>query len=175
MVDTASHHSAHDTVDRLAGLSAGDETHTIRHQRAKVVTATQGSEDLLFDPALPGLSVIERLLVALLACTLTPAPDMAEHYRQRLLDAKADLVTVNLVEDGSIEVITEPRLRAILTFTHTLITDPIRGDKAALEALPKAGLGTPEIVTLSQLIAFLSYQIRLVAGLKAMKSLEDAA
>jgi uncharacterized protein YciW len=66
-------------------------------------------------------------------------------------------------------------LHTILKFTHTLITDPVTADRQALLALPQAGLSTPEVVTLAQLIAFVSYQVRLVAGLKAMKSLEKSA
>jgi uncharacterized protein YciW len=41
-----------DTVDRLVGLTASDQTYQVRHQRDKVVAATQGSENGLFDPAL---------------------------------------------------------------------------------------------------------------------------
>ena len=54
-----------DLVDRLIGLTPGNKTYEVRHQREKVAAATQGSYDALFDPALPGLSLTERLLVAL--------------------------------------------------------------------------------------------------------------
>ncbi|NYS41464.1 CMD domain protein, partial [Pseudomonas syringae pv. actinidiae] len=42
--------------------------------------------------------------------------------------------------------------------------------KAALQALQLQGLSTAEIVVLAQLIAFLSYQVRLAAGLTAIQS-----
>jgi uncharacterized protein YciW len=41
--------------------------------------------------------------------------------------------------------------------------------------LKEAGLSTPEIVTLAQLIAFISYQTRVVAGLRAMRQAEVQA
>lgn len=63
-----------DVVDRAAGLDDGSAAHTLRHARDKVAVATQGSHDALFDAALPGLTPGERLLVALYACRLTPAP-----------------------------------------------------------------------------------------------------
>lgn len=47
----------------------------------------------------------------------------------------------------------------------------MRGDRAALQTLAASGLSTASIVALSQLIAFLSYQIRLAAGLKAFSAL----
>jgi uncharacterized protein YciW len=64
-------------------------------------------------------------------------------------------------------------LLAMLNFTHALITEPVKADQAALLTLQEAGLSTPEIVTLAQLIAFISYQVRLAAGLSAMQALEQ--
>ena len=164
-----------DTIDRLVGLSPTLNTYSVRHQRDKVVAATQKSEDGLFDPTLPGLTLAERLLVALLACTLTPSALCAAEYRQRLVALNIEKSLIDHISNGALEQITDARLRSILTFTHTLITDPVKADKAALQALPKAGLSTPEVVTLAQLIAFASYQVRVVAGLKAMKLLEQQA
>ena len=164
-----------DTIDRLVGLNPTLNTYSVRHQREKVVAATQKSEDGLFDPALPGLTLAERLLVALLACALTPSPLCAAEYHQRLVDLKVEKSLIDHISNGAIEQIIDARLHAILTFTHTLITDPVKADKAALQALPRAGLSTPEVVTLAQLIAFVSYQVRVVAGLQAIKSLEQQA
>lgn len=164
-----------DLIDAISGLQPGSATHALRHQREKVVAATQGSYDALFDPALPGLTLVERLLVALYAARLTPSPKLANHYRARLAVAGADAATIAIAEQGTPADATDPRLRAMLTFTRTLIEKPIEGDKAALEALPAAGLTTPAVVTLAQLIAFLSYQVRLVAGLDALKALNDNA
>ncbi|GAB3629804.1 CMD domain protein [Pandoraea terrae] len=165
----------HDVVDRVAGLAVGSATHTLRHRRDKVATATQGSYDGLFDPSLAGLPLTERLLVALYACRLTPCATLAAHYRAALAQHDVDAASLAAVETGAPEDVSDPRLRAILTFTRTLIENPVAGDRAALHTLPAAGLTTPAVVALAQLIAFLSYQIRLVAGLQALKSLENAA
>lgn len=167
--------SAVDLIDQLTGLAPGSATHALRHQRDKVVAATQGSYDALFDPALPGLSLAERLLVALYAARLTPSPALAAHYRARLEQIGADAGHVRIAAEGQPEAAADARLRAMLAFTRTLIEKPVEGDQAALQALPAAGLSTPAVVTLAQLIAFLSYQVRLVAGLDALKSLNDTA
>ncbi|MGH8788831.1 MAG: CMD domain protein [Cupriavidus necator] len=164
-----------DLIDQLTGLAPGSATHALRHQRGKVVAATQGSYDALFDPALPGLSLAERLLVALYAARLTPSTALAAHYRARLEQAGADASHVRAAAEGQPEDIADTRLRAMLDFTRKLIEKPVEGDKAALQALPAAGLSTPAVVTLAQLIAFLSYQVRLVAGLDALKALNDNA
>jgi uncharacterized protein YciW len=164
-----------DTIDRLVKLTPELSTFAVRHQRDKVVAATQKSEEGLFDPTLPGLTLVERLLVALLACTLTPSELCAAEYHQRLVHLKVEQNLLDLVKRGEIEQVTDARLRAMLTFSRTLITDPVNADQAALKALPQAGLSTPEVVTLAQLIAFVSYQVRVVAGLNAMKLLEQQA
>ena len=161
-----------DLVDRLIGLAPGAKTYEVRHFREKVAAATQGSYDALFDPALPGLSLAERLLVALYATRITPSPLLAAHYRARLADAGATPADIAVAESGKPADAATPRLAAILEFTRKLIEKPVEGDEAALKTLPAAGVSTPAVVTLSQLVAFLSYQVRLVAGLEAMKALE---
>ncbi|WP_313378708.1 CMD domain protein [Achromobacter insolitus] len=161
-----------DLVDRLIGLTPGAKTYEVRHFREKVAAATQGSYDALFDPQLPGLSLAERLLVALYATRITPSPLLAAHYRARLTDAGATPADIAVAESGKPSDAATPRLAAILEFTRKLIEKPVEGDEAALKTLPAAGVSTPAVVTLSQLIAFLSYQVRLVAGLQAMKDLE---
>ncbi|MGF6210651.1 CMD domain protein [Comamonas sp. 4034] len=166
-----------DLIDQLVGLAPGSRTYAARHQREKVAAATQGSYNALFDPALPDLTLTERLLVALYASRLTPAPELAAHYRERLQQAQADAALIQVAEADEpqdAQRLNQPRLAAILSFTRTLIEKPVEGDKAALLALPAAGISTPAVVALSQLIAFLSYQVRLVAGLKAMKASEEA-
>jgi uncharacterized protein YciW len=58
----------------------------------------------------------------------------------------------------------------MLEFAAALTTEPRRGDRAAIEALRRAGLGDAAIVALAQLVAFLSYQLRVVAGLQAIRA-----
>lgn len=165
---------AQDVVDQVAGLNNGSATHALRHTREKVATATQGSYDALFDAALPGLTLGERLLVALYTCRLTPAPELAEHYRARLTGTPVDASALQAVDQGDADALADTRLRAILAFTRTLVERPIEGDREALLRLPAAGLATADVVTLAQLIAFLSYQTRLAAGLRALNALNGA-
>jgi CMD domain protein len=60
------------------------------------------------------------------------------------------------------------RLAAALEHTHLLVFRPRDANPAALQALINAGWSTNDIVTLSQLVAFLSFQVRAVAGLRAL-------
>jgi CMD domain protein len=61
-----------------------------------------------------------------------------------------------------------PRLAAALEHAHLLVFHPRDASPAALQTLLDAGWSTTDIVTLSQLVSFLSFQIRVVAGLRAL-------
>lgn len=61
-----------------------------------------------------------------------------------------------------------PRLAAAFEHAHMLVLHPRDAAPAALEALLDAGWSTTGIVTLSQLVAFLTFQIRVVVGLRAL-------
>ena len=77
--------SGADTIDTLAGLQAGSPLAAIRHARDKVALHTQRSEDALFDPALPDLSLQERLFAAWYAARLSLANDLADAYAAKLI------------------------------------------------------------------------------------------
>jgi uncharacterized protein YciW len=145
-----------DVIDRAAGLAPGDPLHAARRFRAKVVEATQASHDALLQQPVPGVSSADRLRVAAHVCTLSGATDLKQHYEAQL------------AADAGPDTSPSPALPAMLRFAAALTTDPRRGDRAALEALRDAGLDDAAIVALAQLVAFLSYQLRVVAGLRAM-------
>lgn len=60
------------------------------------------------------------------------------------------------------------KLAAALVHAHLLVFHPRDASPAALQALLDAGWTPTEVVTLSQLVAFLAFQIRVVIGLKAL-------
>jgi CMD domain protein len=61
-----------------------------------------------------------------------------------------------------------PRLAAAFEHVHMLVFHPRDAARAALQALLDAGWSTTDIVTLSQIVAFLSFQIRVVIGLRTL-------
>lgn len=146
-----------DVIDTAAGLAPGERVHAARRFRTTVVEATQASHDaLLFEPV-AGLSSADRLRVAAHACDAAGANELAAHYRA-LLQAQPAADAPSLA------------LPAMQHFAAALTTDPRRGDQAAIQALKAAGLDDAAIVALAQLVAFLSYQTRVVAGLKALQA-----
>ena len=70
--------------------------------------------------------------------------------------------------DAAQRAVLGERLSAGLAHAHLLVFHPRDASPAALQALLDAGWKSMEIVTLSQLVAFLAFQIRVVVGLKAL-------
>ena len=74
------------------------------------------------------------------------------------------LLTGGFIVDGA----DNARLKAILRHTDLVTCSPkdaVAGDIATLKA---AGIKEEDIVRLSELIAFVNYQVRVVAGLRLM-------
>jgi CMD domain protein len=62
------------------------------------------------------------------------------------------------------------RLAAAFEHTHMLVFHPRDAAPPSLQALLDAGWSTTDIVTLSQLVSFLAFQIRVVAGLRVLNA-----
>jgi CMD domain protein len=61
-----------------------------------------------------------------------------------------------------------PRLAAAFAHLHMLVFHPRDADPASLQSLLDAGWSTTGIVTLSQLVSFLAFQVRVVSGLRTL-------
>lgn len=163
----------YDVIDAVVGLVPDDALFAIRHTRQKISDATQNSYDLFFSPAGQSLAIRDRLLVAWYACVLSRATGLAQHYRAALARHDGDPAIDAAVAADRLDDLEPSNLKAMLAFTRKLIVKPVEGDQAQIDQLQAAGMTAADIVTLAQLIAFLSYQIRVTAGLQAMKALES--
>ncbi len=145
-----------DVMDAAAGLVPGQALHAARHFRSTVVEHTQASHDALLLEAVAGLHTADRLRVAVHCCDTAGASALAAHYRSLLaVPARAGEVP-------------SPALPAMLKWAELLTREPRHGDRTALQDLRAAGLADAAIVALAQLVAFLSYQTRVAAGLRAL-------
>jgi CMD domain protein len=67
------------------------------------------------------------------------------------------------------------RLSAALDHAHLLVFRPREASPAALGSLVRAGWSTTGVITLSQLVAFLAYQLRVVSGLRLLATAQPAS
>jgi CMD domain protein len=161
--------TSNDLVDAAAGLSPESPVARLRRQREAFVRHTQGSHDVLITPADPaGLSLIERAAVALRVASIEHDAALIEHYRSRLRQIVADAATIEAAEASAGLLDVSPRLAAILDHVALVATSPGSASQSRLDALRNAGLAPRDIVTIAQIVAFVSYQVRVVAGLRAL-------
>jgi CMD domain protein len=181
-----------DVIDLLAGIAPGSKLDVLRRERPVARENAQLSYLALFMPAEVGeFSLAERGAVAAFVAGLHRDDPIAAHYAGELgkmiaavaaeaattgpygrfpagVLSREDQVGLSwrVAEDARAAL--GARLCAAFEHAHLLVFHPRDAEPAALERLLDAGWTTTGIVTLSQLIAFLSFQIRVVAGLRVL-------
>jgi CMD domain protein len=157
-----------DVIDAVAGIAEGSRLFELRRQKPDLVRYSEGSHAVLLAPEDPsGVSLAERATIALRIAVLDDHAALAQHYRSRLAGVGGDAALVAAAERGAGAAAT-PRLAAIIEHVDRLTTAPESATPAHLATLQAAGLRPRDIVTISQLIAFVSYQVRLLAGLRLL-------
>jgi CMD domain protein len=188
-----------DVIDRVAGIAPGSPLDQVRRQRAEARRHAQASFEALFRPLdETAMGLRERAAVALFVAALHGDAAAADFYAGLLeqcggaaLAAPVRAAAAQAAGRGphgrypagplSREDVPEallavqdaalgPRLSAALGHARMLVFHPRDAAPAHLEALVQAHWSSPGIVTLSQLVAFLSFQIRAVAGFRAMQA-----
>lgn len=189
-----------DVIDRLAGVAAGSSLDRIRDQRAQARRHAQASYDSLLEPLDEADATRrDRHALAVYVALLHQRPAIADFYaggiasEPALLEALRAAAAAGLskgpygrypkgplsVEDeagpthrleASLRAALGERLAAACEHTHMLVYHPRDASAGHLQALLDAGWSTTGIVVLSQLVAFLSYQIRVVTGLSVLRA-----
>jgi len=175
MTDTisTSTSTAFDTMDHLAGVAAGGPVAQLRAARPEVVRASEASDRALLVPDdLGGVSVIERAMIAYRVGLRTPSAALAQWHGEQLRALGVSDATLTALaqfpDANSEDHALTPRLRTILSHADRITDAPGAATAADIAALKAAGLTPREIVTVSQLIAYLSYAARMIVGLRLL-------
>jgi len=157
-----------DVLDTLAGLAADSPVAALRRQRGDVVRFTQGSDDAIFAPIDDGgLTRAERAAAALRVATLMHDPILQDHYQALLEPLDED---GNLLRSADIEAQTDDaRWAIVIAHIDRVTTDPDSATKAHIDGLIAAGLSPHAVVSLSQVIAYVNFQARVLAGLRMLR------
>jgi uncharacterized protein YciW len=143
-----------DIVDLVAALAPDSPIAALRRQREAFVRHTQGSHEVLLAPADPGgVSLTERAAAAMRVAEIEGDAVLIAHYQARLRELG--------------EAHAPPR-PAILRHVELVAAAPGAATQADIAALRAAGLDPRDIVVITQIVAFVSYQVRVVAGLRAL-------
>ena len=158
-----------DVIDRLAGLAAASRVAGLRRQRDVVRQATQASFDALFESDDGAdLPRVERELAALRVGLLQQEAGLAALHRERAIAQGADAALLSATERYPVRPDGGHRWTSILRFVDRLTLEPAAATPSHLQELTRHGLTPRHIVTLAQLVAFVNYEVRLLAGLRAL-------
>ncbi|MBL5864142.1 alkylhydroperoxidase domain protein [Serratia fonticola] len=153
MTDTQDH------LTRLAEIAADSPLAQARATRQAATEGIEASYQRLFEPQeVGGFTIAERLLLAQRISEWHGDRQLAAHYAQLQQTQPAD----------------GPRLQAALDHAERLAFKPAGAEAKHLQALQQAGWSLDDIVTLSQLIAFVSFQSRLLYGYRLLAGLPVA-
>ena len=150
-------------VAKASGISAGSPLAGALSLRSDILELTENSHYASLRPNQPGgLSHAER---AGLACRITKRNNEATlgRYYETLFSVGSQALANTGFDGGD-----DPRLKAIIRHTDLVTLNPKDAKANDVSALRSAGLDDADIVRLSELIAFIAYQIRVVAGLRLM-------
>ena len=157
---------AADVIDAVVGISEGSPLDQLRARRPEARARTQSSYAVLFNPPDPGgLSPPERFAVAMRVAELEEATALAAHYRARLTEEAGGAALAAAIDNEAPNSGVTPRAAAMLLHAELAATNPSAASAVDLETLSAEGLTPAEIVTLSQIVAFVAYQVRVAASL----------
>jgi CMD domain protein len=157
-----------DVIHTLAGIAPDSPLARLRRERPDVVKHLQGSDDAIFAPADDGgLTRSERAAAALRIAELLRDSVLVAHYRARLAALDPSGALAKTVEGGA--QLTDARWDAIITHVDLVTRGPGAATREDIEGLTAAGLSSHAIVSLSQLVSFVNFQARVLAGLRMLK------
>ncbi|GCA53354.1 CMD domain protein (plasmid) [Sinorhizobium meliloti] len=158
-----------DVIDAVLGLDPSSPVQALRERREKLKHFTQTSHDAALLPAEPGnFSYAMRAALAARIAGLWKAAELQAHYKAQL-EEKGSTADLRSIADPSFRPEGDKRLATMLAHVDLVTLKPKEATRANIEALYAVGLDDRDIVTLAGLIAFVNYQVLVVAGLKMLR------
>lgn len=109
-----------------------------------------------------------------LAASVRTTGPYGDYPTAALAAENRDGLRLVVAADDPARAVLGDRITAALEHAHLLVFRPREASPEALAALAAAGWSSDGIVTLSQLVSFLAFQLRVAAGLRLLTT-EDAA
>lgn len=164
-----------DVIDVVLGPESSSAVAPLRGQKPELAAQMQDYYDALFEPAADSalaFSPAERWLVAIRTAAHTGGIALVDWYAQQARLVGLDDALIARAVDVSSPWSGDPRSVAIMRHVDLIVTRPVDSSRADIEALASAGLSPAGIVVLSQVVAYVSYQLRLIAALRALGELQ---
>ncbi len=152
-------------IETLAAVKPGSALAEAMEKRAEILRLSEAAHDAVLIPRDPGgLSHALRAALAARMARHNCNEVLAGHYDGLVERTGGDAATALLAQPGT--NVDDTRTAEIVRHADRLTVAPREATRGNIEALRSAGVSDPDIVRLSELAAFVNYQIRVIAGLK---------
>lgn len=159
-----------DVIAEIVGIEPGTRLADVVAGRADIMALTQQTHDGALTPKDPGgLSYAERAALACRIAKINGNKEFEEHFEKLLDKAGANSAAARMAD--IFHVGADPREKALIRHVDLVAHSPRDATRRDVELLREAGLADPDIVRLAELVAFVSYQIRVAVGLRLMRGL----
>jgi len=159
-----------DVVYQILGVSDQGPIADLRNQKPEQIEELQAYYLALFEPeeaSAQAFPLADRYLVAVRVASHTNSVAVANWYADLAGQANVDDALVARARNVNESWDDNTALGAAIRHADLLTTRPSAAQPSDLQALKDAGYSPAGIVSLSQTIAFVSYQLRFIAGLRA--------
>jgi CMD domain protein len=159
-----------DVINAILGVDDGDRIAELRNKKPLLAEQLQAYYSSIFEPeeaSIAALPLTDRFLVAVRVASHTGSTAVVRWYGDLATSAGVSSEQLERARDIGTPWSEPTRLGAAIRHADLLTTRPSDARPSDLRALKDAGLSPAGIVSLSQVIAFVSYQLRLIAGLRA--------
>lgn len=151
------------TAIKLGAATAGDALLSALEARHTIFSMTQQAEDAVLRPADKGAWPLTlRVALAARIAAVNSLPDLAQHYcEMEDLAQYRDITSPD--NDGH-----SLGLSHVIAYMDAVAISPSDTQVDDVRALQQAGVTDADIVRLTELNAFMAYQVRLVSALALM-------
>nr|WP_282557604.1 peroxidase-related enzyme [Providencia burhodogranariea] len=149
---------SYDLVNTLVTLKPESTLAHARNERLNATENTQAAFEAIFSAPSSLLTPEIKYEFARIVAAQTGSPTLADFYHQLLKQQAPALNT--------------PALKAAENYLHVLVKTPKQTDYALIKSLTEQGWIEADIILFAQLITFVTYQARLIEGLRLLQDQE---
>lgn len=158
--------AGNDLINQMAGIDAGSPRDKLRRLRPEYVSGVEACRYSVLTPQDDqGLSAALRVVLALRMARALGVPAQVAFYQRLADDLPPSQSHQGLGADGKGD---DAAFQALVYHCDNVTNSPAMSTQQDLGRLQQVGWTTPQIIALSELIAFINFESRIVAGLSAL-------